>query len=169
MNDEVGATYLAEVLRAFRQYKALGEKAMAQIEPAGFFQTPDEESNSIAVIVKHLAGNMRSRWTDFLTTDGEKPNRNRDAEFELASSTTVADVHRWWDDGWRCLFAAVEPLRPADLLRTVTIRGEPHSVLAAINRQTAHYAYHIGQIVYLARHVGGERWQTLSIPRRPRG
>jgi hypothetical protein len=168
MSQQVGAAYLEEALRVFRQYKLLGEKAMAQLEPAGLFQTLDDESNSIAIIVKHLAGNMRSRWTDFLTTDGEKPDRNRDDEFELSAGTTAADVHRWWEDGWRLVFAALEPLGPDDLLRTVTIRGEPHSVLQAIDRQVAHYAYHIGQIVQLARHLSGERWQSLSIPKRRR-
>ena len=166
MSGDIGQAYLAEALRVFRQYKELGEKAMAQLEPAGLFQTLDDESNSIAVIVKHMNGNMRSRWTDFLTTDGEKPDRNRDGEFELSASTTPADVRRWWDDGWRCVFAAVEPLHPEDLLRTVTIRGEPHSVLQAIDRQIAHYAYHVGQIVQLARHLTGERWKSLSIPKR---
>ncbi|HET8623468.1 MAG TPA: DUF1572 family protein [Gemmatimonadales bacterium] len=166
MSEEIGAAYLAEALRVFRQYKALGEKAMAQVEPRGLFHALDAESNSIAVIVKHMAGNMRSRWTDFLTTDGEKPDRNRDAEFELSGNTAAADVHRWWEDGWRVVFSALEPLGPDDLLRTVTIRGEPHSVLQAIDRQLAHYAYHVGQIVQLARHLVGERWQTLSIPRR---
>jgi hypothetical protein len=166
MSGDIGQAYLAEMLRVFRQYKALGEKAMAQLEPAGLFQTLDDESNSIAVIVKHMGGNMRSRWTDFLTSDGEKPDRNRDGEFELSASTTPADVRRWWDEGWRCVFAALEPLGPDDLLRTVTIRGEPHSVLQAIDRQVAHYAYHVGQIVQLARHLAGERWETLSVPKR---
>jgi hypothetical protein len=166
MSGDIGQAYLAETLRVFRQYQELGGKAMAQLEPAGLFQTLDDESNSIAVIVKHMNGNMRSRWTDFLTTDGEKPDRNRDGEFELSASTTPADVRRWWDDGWRCVFAAVEPLQPEHLLRTVTIRGEPHSVLQAIDRQIAHYAYHVGQIVQLARHLAGERWKSLSIPKR---
>ena len=139
---------------------------MDQLEPAELFRVIDGESNSVAIIVKHLAGNMRSRWTDFLTSDGEKPDRNRDGEFEMDDATAQADLRRWWEDGWRCVFSAVEPLRPEDLLRTVTIRGEPHSVLQAIDRQIAHYAYHIGQIVQLARHWRGPRWQTLSIPRR---
>ena len=164
--DQTGAAYLTEARRVFRQYKELGDKAMAQLDPSALFQTLDEESNSIAVIVKHMAGNMRSRWTDFLTTDGEKPDRNRDAEFELTAGTTPSDVRRWWEDGWSCVFHAVEPLRPEDLLRTVTIRGEPHSVLGAIDRQVAHYAYHVGQIVQLARHLAGDRWQSLSIPKR---
>ncbi len=166
MSDDIGVAYLTEARRVLRQYKELGDKAMAQVEPAGLFRTLDDESNSIAVIVKHMGGNMRSRWTDFLTSDGEKPDRNRDSEFELSASTTPADVRRWWEDGWCCVFAAVEPLRPDDLLRTVTIRGEPHSALQAIDRQVAHYAYHVGQIVLLARHLTGERWQSLSIPKR---
>lgn len=166
MSGDIGQAYLGEALRVFRQYRELGEKAMAQLEPAGLFQTLDEESNSIAVIVKHMGGNMRSRWTDFLTSDGEKPDRDRDAEFELTASTTPADVRRWWEGGWRCVFAAVEALRADDLLRTVTIRGEPHTVLQAIDRQVAHYAYHVGQIVLLAKHLTGARWQTLSVPRR---
>lgn len=168
MSGDVGQAYLAEALRVFHQYKALGEKAMAQVEPAGLFQTLGEESNSIAVIVKHMGGNMRSRWTDFLTTDGEKPDRDRDSEFELKTGTSPAEVRRWWDDGWRAVFAALEPLRADDLLRTVMIRGEPHSVLQAIDRQVAHYAYHVGQIVQLAHHLAADRWQSLSIPKRSR-
>jgi hypothetical protein len=168
MSDPTGAAYLDEVRRAFRQYKELGEKAMAQVPPGALFQALDQESNSIAVIVKHLAGNMRSRWTDFLTSDGEKPDRDRDSEFELSDGTEAAHVHRWWEEGWRYVFAATDPLQPEDLLRTVTIRGQPHSVLQAINRQVAHYAYHIGQIAHLARHLTGERWESLSIPRRGR-
>lgn len=166
MSDSIGTAYLAEVLRVFRQYKQLGERAMDQLEPTELFRVLDDESNSVAIIVKHMAGNMRSRWTDFLTTDGEKPDRNRDGEFEMDDATAPADLRRWWEDGWRCVFSAVEPLRPEDLLRTVTIRSEPHSVLQAIDRQIAHYAYHIGQIVQLARHWRGPRWQTLSIPKR---
>jgi hypothetical protein len=166
MNDAIGPAYLTEVLRVFRQYKQLGERAMDQLEAAELVRVLDGESNSVAIIVKHMAGNMRSRWTDFLTTDGEKPDRNRDAEFDMDRGTTPEDLRRWWEDGWRCLFSAVEPLEPADLLRTVTIRGEPHTVLQAIDRQVAHYAYHVGQIVQLARHWCGPRWQTLSIPKR---
>jgi hypothetical protein len=163
---DVGSAYLAEALRVFRQYKELGERAMDQLEPAQLAATLDAESNSVAVIVRHLAGNMRSRWTDFLTTDGEKPDRDRDSEFQLDPTTTAAEVRGWWEEGWACVFAAIEPLRPEDLLRTVTIRGVPHTVLEAIDRQIAHYAYHIGQIVQLARHYAGARWETLSIPRR---
>ena len=168
MSDQTGAAYLDEARRVFRQYKELGEKAIAQVPPAALFQTLDQESNSIAVIVKHLAGNMRSRWTDFLTSDGEKPDRDRDSEFELSDTTDAGDVQRWWEEGWRYVFAATDPLRPEDLLRTVTIRGQPHSVLQAINRQVAHYAYHIGQITHLARHLSVERRDSLCIPKRGR-
>jgi hypothetical protein len=129
------------------------------------FRALDAEMNSVALNVKHVAGNMRSRWTDFLTTDGEKPDRQRDSEFVIDENVTRADVLRWWEDGWRTVFAAVEPLRAEDLMREVTIRNEPHTVLMAINRQLAHYAYHIGQIVFLAKHFKSEAWQSLSIPR----
>ena len=129
------------------------------------FITLDPESNSIAVLVKHLAGNMRSRFTDFLTTDGEKPNRDRDREFEMNSTTTRADIMGWWEEGWARVFAAVEALKPEDIMRTVTVRGEPHTVLQAINRQIAHYAQHTGQIVFLAKHLRSSEWKTLSVPR----
>ncbi len=167
MSDETGTAYLREALRALRQYKDLGDRALGQVPPACLTHTLDAEANSIAVLVKHLAGNMRSRFTDFLTSDGEKPTRDRDAEFE-ADGATPDQVRGWWEEGWRAVFAAVEPLAPADLERTVTIRGESLSVLEAINRALTHYAYHVGQIVLLAKHFGGDAWQTLSIPRRKR-
>jgi len=129
------------------------------------FTTFDAESNSIAIIVKHTSGNMRSRWSDFLSTDGEKPDRNRDSEFE-APPTTRAEVIEMWERGWKLLFGALEPLSDPDLTRTITIRTEPHSVTQAINRQIAHYSYHVGQIVYLARHFAGDKWQTLTIPKK---
>jgi len=157
--------YLEEARRQLRGHKRMGEGAMAQLQDEQFFVTLDPESNSVAILVKHLAGNMRSRFTDFLTTDGEKPDRFRDREFELTAATTRADVVRWWDEGWACVFAAIEPLKPADVMRTVTIRGEPHTVLQAINRQIAHYAQHIGQIVFLAKHLRSSEWKTLSIAR----
>jgi hypothetical protein len=138
---------------------------MAQCPDAGLFATLDAESNSIAIIVKHMAGNMRSRWTDFLTSDGEKPDRNRDTEFE-APPTARAELMEMWERGWRLLFGALEPLGDADLTRTITIRTEPHSVMQAINRQVAHYSYHAGQIVYLARHFAGDKWQTLTVPKK---
>jgi len=166
MNGGANAAFLAETLRILRQYKALADRAVAQTDPEAIFEVIDPDANSIAVIMKHVAGNMRSRWTDFLTTDGEKPDRNRDAEFEIEHGTTPADVQQWWEDGWSVTFAAIAALRPEDLAREVRIRGEPHSVLQAISRQVGHYAYHVGQIVLLAKHAKGAAWKTLSMPKR---
>jgi hypothetical protein len=157
--------YLDEARRQFRGHKRLAEGAMAQLRDEDFFVTLDPESNSVAILVKHLAGNMRSRFTDFLTTDGEKPDRFRDREFELNARTARADVMKWWEEGWNCVFAAIASLQPEDVMRTVTVRGEPHTVLQAINRQIAHYAHHTGQIVFLAKHLRASEWKTLSIPR----
>jgi len=165
MTTDIAAQYLDEAHRQMRGHKRLAESAMAQLKDHELFLTLDPESNSIAVIVQHMAGNMRSRFTDFLTTDGEKPERNRDREFELDSSITRADLTTWWEDGWARVFAAIEALKPEDITRTVTIRGEPHTLLQAINRQVAHYAYHTGQIVFLAKHIRSDKWKTLSIPR----
>jgi hypothetical protein len=141
------------------------KERIAQLSNEELFATLDPESNSVAILVKHLAGNMRSRFTDFLTTDGEKPDRFRDREFELTANTTRADMMKWWDEGWATLFATLESLEPEDVTRTVTIRGEPHTVLQAINRALAHYAGHIGQILFLAKHLKSSQWKTLSIPR----
>lgn len=138
---------------------------MAQLRDEDFFVTLDPESNSIAVLVKHLAGNMRSRFTDFLTTDGEKPDRFRDREFEVTATPARADVMRWWEDGWSVVIGTIESLKPEDVMRTVTIRDEPHTVLQAINRQVAHYAAHVGQIVFLAKHLRSSEWKSLTIPR----
>jgi len=157
--------YLDDALRTFRDYKTLAERAFAQISDEDFFKTIDEESNSIAVNIKHMAGNMLSRWTDFLTTDGEKPERDRDIEFVMLPGTTRDDMIAYWEKGWQCVFDAVEPLGPDDLMRTVTIRGQDHTVIQAINRQLAHYAYHTGQIVFLAKHFKSSDWQSLSVPR----
>jgi uncharacterized damage-inducible protein DinB len=157
-------SYLEESLAVFRQYKKLAEGAIAQVTDEQLVAVLDEEMNSIAITVKHMAGNMRSRWTDFLTTDGEKPNRNRDSEF-LEPPATRAELMRLWEEGWACVFSALEPLSEADLSRTVTIRGEPHSVMQAISRQVAHYAYHCGQIVFLAKHFRSKQWKSLSVPR----
>jgi hypothetical protein len=157
-------SYIEDALAMFRQYKQLGEKAIAQVADEQLFATLDEESNSIAIIVKHITGNMRSRWTDFLTSDGEKPTRNRDSEFVDPPDTREA-LLREWEQGWSCVFSALEPLTDADLPRTVTIRGEAHSVMQAINRQLAHYPMHIGQIILLAKHYAGPHWQTLSVAR----
>jgi hypothetical protein len=157
-------SYIEDSLTLFRYYKGLGERAMQQVTEEQLFAALDDESNSIAIIVKHMTGNMRSRWTDFLTTDGEKPNRNRDCEFVDPAPTREA-LLKEWEAGWNCLFQSLEPLTDADLGRTVTIRGEAHSVLQAINRQLGHYANHLGQIVLLAKHYAGAKWQTLSVPR----
>ena len=165
MAFEVSKHYLEEALRQLRGHKRMGDGAMSQLKDEEFFVTLDPESNSVAVLVKHLAGNMRSRFTDFLTSDGEKPDRFRDQEFDLTPATTRADVMKWWEEGWARVFAAIEPLKPEDVMRIVTIRGEPHTVLQAINRQIAHYAQHIGQIVFLVKHLRSAEWKTLSIPR----
>jgi len=162
---EFMTSYLADSLALFRQYKKLAERAMEQVSDQHLFTTLGGESNSIAIIVKHIAGNMRSRWTDFLTTDGEKPDRHRDSEFEDPPDTREA-LLEIWEDGWKRLFAALEPLSDADLTRKVYIRGEAHSVMQAINRQVAHYGMHIGQIVLLAKHFAAGNWRTLTIPRR---
>lgn len=164
MND-AAAHYLEEVRRQLRGHKRMGEGAMSQLGDQDFFATLDPEANSVAVLVKHLAGNMRSRFTDFLSSDGEKPNRFRDREFELSPATTRAEVLVWWEEGWTCVFNAIDSLTPGDVMRSVTIRGEPHTVLQAINRQLAHYAQHIGQIVFVAKHLRSKEWKTLSIPR----
>ena len=168
MAHQFTTSYLKDSIDLFRYYKKLGERAMSQCPNAALFATLDAESNSIAIIVKHMAGNMGSRWTDFLTTDGEKPDRNRDTEFEEPPATR-AQLMDLWERGWKYVFDALEPLTDADGSRTVTIRTEPHSVMQAINRQVVHYSYHVGQIVYLARHFAGSKWQTLTIPKRKSG
>ncbi len=157
-------SYLEDSLTLFRYYKTLAERAMAQVTDEQLFAVLDDEMNSIAVIVKHMAGNMHSRWTDFLTTDGEKPDRNRDSEFVDAPPEREA-VLALWEEGWACVFRALEPLSEDDLKRPVTIRGEAHSVMQTINRQLGHYAYHCGQIVLLAKHFNHAWWQSLSVPR----
>ena len=157
-------SYLEDSLSLFRYYKKLGERAIEQITDEQLFTTLDEEANSIAIVVKHLAGNMRSRWRDFLASDGEKPDRDRDSEFVNPPATREA-LLQLWEDGWSHVFQALEPLSDADLDRRVTIRGEAHSVMQAINRQLAHYAYHVGQIVLLSKHFARDRWQSLSVPR----
>jgi hypothetical protein len=157
-------SYLEDSIELFRYYKKLADRAMAQVADEHLFATLDAESNSIAIIVKHMAGNMRSRWTDFLTSDGEKPNRDRDSEFENPAATREA-LLRDWENGWACVFNVLEPLTDDDLKRIAHIRGEAHSVMQAVHRQVAHYAQHIGQIVLLAKHYAGENWQSLSIPR----
>lgn len=165
MPNRFTTSYLEDALATFRQYKALAERAMAQVTDEQLTATLDPESNSIALIVKHMAGNMRSRWVDFLTTDGEKPYRNRDSEFEQPPATRE-ELMTLWETGWSSVFAALEPLTDLDLGRTITIRDEPHSVMQAIHRQIAHYATHVGQIVLLAKHYRQDQWQTLSVPKR---
>lgn len=162
----IGQHYLDDSLRQLEKLKAQAERATAQLDDGQLFTALDAESNSIATIMKHMAGNMRSRWTDFLTSDGEKPDRNRDTEFELTPADTAAQVRLAWENGWTLLLAGVAALTPADLEKTIYIRGEAHTVVEAINRQAMHYAAHVGQIVMLAKHLAGPRWQTLSIPKR---
>jgi hypothetical protein len=162
---ELAQHYLDEVRRQLRGHKRMAETAMAQLEDKDFFTAIDPEANSIAIIVKHIAGNARSRFSDFLTSDGEKPERFRDREFELGDDTSRADVMRWWEEGWSVVFGTLDSLKAEDVSRTVTIRGEPHTVVQALNRALAHYAQHIGQIVFLAKHLRSSRWKTLSIPR----
>jgi hypothetical protein len=163
-HDDLGRHYLEDALAELRKYKKFADKAVAQVSDEDFFRQLDPESNSVALVMKHISGNLRSRWTDFLTTDGEKPDRNRDTEFERAEDDSRESIVARWEAGWRTLFAALEPLG-GDLRKRVKIRGEPHTVLQAINRQLTHYASHIGQIVFLAKHFAGDRWRTLSIPR----
>lgn len=164
-SEAIVQNYFDDALKSFRAYKKLAEKAIAQVSDEEFFVTLDEESNSIAVIMKHMAGNMFSRWTDFLTSDGEKANRNRDMEFVIEPQTTKDDVIDYWERGWKCVFEALEPLRPEDFEKKVTIRGEEHTIVQAINRQMTHYAYHVGQIVFLAKHFRSAEWKSLSVPR----
>ena len=163
--NELGAIVLDDVAFTFRKQRELAERALAQVDDADFFRTIDVESNSIAVIVKHVGGNLRSRWTDFLTTDGEKPDRDRDGEFVVPGTTTRADVMATWDAGWAALFQSLVSLRPEDLTVTVSIRGESMAAIAAMHRAVAHVAQHVGQIVLLAKHYRSSDWNTLSIPR----
>ena len=164
-SEAIVQDYFADSLSALRAYKKLAEKAIAQLKDEEFFVTLDQESNSVAVIMKHMAGNMLSRWTDFLNSDGEKPNRNRDMEFVIEPQSTKDDVLAYWERGWACVFEALEPLHPEDFEKIVMIRGEKHTIVQALNRQLMHYSYHIGQIVFLAKHIRSEEWKSLSIPR----
>jgi len=167
-SGDLSAAYLADTIRAFRMYKKLGDAAIAQVAAdTDLHAAIDPGSNSIATIVKHLSGNLRSRFTDFLTTDGEKPDRDRDAEFEVPSGAAPSrtEILQWWESGFAVALATLESLAPADLTRTVHIRREPFLVVEALNRLVTHLAYHVGQIVYVARHLAGERWTSLSIPK----
>ncbi|HKG97628.1 MAG TPA: DUF1572 domain-containing protein [Pyrinomonadaceae bacterium] len=165
MSEAIVQNYLDDALSSFRAYKKLAGKAIAQLKDEEVFVTLDEEGNSIAVVMKHMAGNMLSRWTDFLTSDGEKPDRNRDMEFVIEPHTSKDDVLAYWERGWKSVFDALEPLRLEDFEKKITIRGEEHTIVQAINRQLSHYAYHIGQIVFLAKHFRSAEWKSLSIPR----
>ncbi|HYT75294.1 MAG TPA: DinB family protein [Vicinamibacterales bacterium] len=162
---DAAAHYLEDAIVQAAKIKALAEGAIAQLTDEELFQTIDPESNSVALVMRHVAGNLRSRFTDFLTTDGEKPDRQRDGEFEMPSGTSRASVVAAWDAGFTCLDGALRQLTPADLLREVTIRGGRHTVIQALQRALTHVAYHVGQIVLLAKHLRGSNWKTLSIPR----
>jgi hypothetical protein len=163
--SDVRADWLADIRVQFEKLKSSAEAAVAQVDDAGFFAAPDAENNSIAIDLKHMGGNLRSRFGDFLTTDGEKPDRDRDGEFEIRPGETRAVILDQWAHGWATLFATIDSLRPDDLTRTVRVRGEPHSVMQALHRALSHQAYHVGQVVLLARHHCGESWKTLTIPR----
>lgn len=163
---DVSSAYLDDVKSQFGKMKKLVEDAVAQVQDDELVQRLDPESNSIALIMRHMAGNLRSRFTDFLTTDGEKPNRNRDGEFEEFREMTRRNVVDDWESGWRVLFGALDTLTPGDLLRDVFIRGERHSVMQALDRQLTHHSYHVGQIVFLAKHLRSAEWRSLSIPRK---
>lgn len=162
---QIERAYLESVIRELCRLKERAEKAIAQVSDEGFFAQPDSESNSIAILIKHLAGNMRSRWTDFLTTDGEKPDRARDSEFIIGAEDTRAFLEKRWETEWRAMLDVLSGLEPQDLGKTVSIRGESHSVLRAVNRHLVHCANHVGQIVLLAKHFAGAGWKTVSIPR----
>lgn len=165
MEDPVRSEYLRDSAESFRKYKIMADTALARVTEAQFFAVLDAESNSLALVVKHMSGNLLSRWTDLLTTDGEKPDRDRDSEFEVASSDTRAALMERWETAWGVAFAAMDALTPGDLDRTLRIRGEPHTLVQAINRQLTHAAYHMGQIVFLAKHLQSDGWRSLSIPR----
>jgi uncharacterized damage-inducible protein DinB len=164
MAHQFSTSYVRDAEHTFRYYKGLADRALAQTPDEALTVSLDAESNSIAIIVKHMAGNMRSRWVDFLTSDGEKPDRNRDMEFE-APPDTRATLLTMWEQGWQHVFDATASLTDADLGRSVSIRCQPHSVMQAIQRQMAHYSYHVGQIVFLAKHFASGQWKSLSVPR----
>jgi hypothetical protein len=164
MTDQILQNYLSDAIQSFRNYKKLAERALEQVTDEEFFRQIDEESNSLAIIVKHIAGNLKSRWTDFLTSDGEKDFRNRDSEF-IAEGDTRESLMQFWEEGWNCLFVALEPLKVEDFEKTITIRQQPHTICEAINRQLTHYAYHIGQITFLAKHFRAAEWKSLSVPK----
>ncbi len=162
---DLSTRYLDEVFRSLRGHKRLADDSIAQLSDQQFFALLDPESNSVAIIVKHVAGSLRSRFTDFLTTDGEKPDRNRDREFAMHNDAKRTEILNSWEQNWQLVFEAINSLQPDDLDRTVTIRGEPHSVLQALSRAVAHLAYHTGQITFLAKHWKGAEWKSLSVPK----
>jgi hypothetical protein len=164
MSDGIIGNYQTDAVQSFRNYKKLAERAIEQVTDEQFFALIDAEANSIGTVVKHIAGNLHSRWRDFLTTDGEKPDRDRDTEFEIIGDTRES-LMTFWETGWQTLFDNIEPLTEDDFAKTVTIRGEPLTVVEAINRQLTHYAYHVGQIVLLAKHFKSAEWITLSVPK----
>ncbi|MEP6848984.1 MAG: DUF1572 family protein [Acidobacteriota bacterium] len=168
MTNLIITNFHSDALQSFRNYKKLAENAIEQIDDEQFFEAIDAESNSVAVIVKHVAGNLLSRWADFLTSDGEKDFRDRDAEFEKTGGTRES-LMKFWEDGWQTLFENIEPFTVEDFLKSITIRGEPHTIVEAMNRQLTHYAYHIGQIVFLAKHLRSAEWQNLSVPKNRSG
>ena len=163
---DIRAVYLKDLVRTFRLYRSLGDRAIAQVRAdADLHRRIDPDSNSIAIIVKHVAGNLRSRFGDFLTSDGEKPGRNREGEFDVPDQVPREEILKWWDEGWTIAMASIEALTPEDLDRTIHIRGEAFPVVEALNRSVTHTAYHVGQIVYLARHLAWPDWKSLSIPK----
>ena len=165
IDPAVGAAYLQDVVRQYKLYKGYVDKALPRVPDANLHTELDANSNSIAVIVKHVAGNLRSRFRDFLTADGEKPDRDRDREFEMPDRASRDELLKWWDEAWGILFGSIETLKPEDLARHITIRGEQYLVIEALNRSIAHTASHVGQIVYLARHFAADGWTSLTIPK----
>lgn len=163
-NEHILSNYHADAIQSFRNYKKMAEQAMEQVSDEEFFALIDPVANSIAIIVKHIAGNLHSRWRDFLASDGEKPERDRVAEFEIAGDTRES-LMEFWETGWQTLFDNIKPLTEKDFKKTITVRGETHTIVEAINRQLAHYPYHIGQIVLLAKHFKSSDWKTLSVPK----
>lgn len=164
MSTNFAQLYLQDIRIQCRKLKELADRALAQVRDEDFTVTLDPDSNSLAMIVQHLAGNLRSRWTDFLISDGEKPDRNRDLEFEAHEGVSRAELMARWDEGWACLLGTLTNLKEEDLGKTIRIRSEPHSVVQAIHRGMTHAAYHVGQIVFLSKHFASN-WQTLSVPR----
>jgi Protein of unknown function (DUF1572) len=165
LDASVGTAYLKDVLRQYRMYKGYVDKALPRVPDADLHRELDANSNSIAVIVKHVSGNLRSRFRDFLTADGEKPDRRRDTEFEMPDRASRDELLKWWEEAWTLLFGSIEALTAEDLGRTITIRGEGYMVIEALNRSIAHTASHVGQIVYLARHFAGDTWTSLTAPK----